>query len=130
MNIDTLIKLIELLKIENKQEGKTENELKSTIKNELIGKYVIIRTYSAGVHAGILSCKEGNEVILTESRRLYRWNTANKGLSLSEVANGGLSKEKTKVCEAVPQQWLEAIEIIPCTDIAAKNIRNFEVYRV
>ena len=121
MNIDTLIKLAELLK--------TDTESKSKITDSLIGKYVIIRTYSAGVHAGVLSMKEGKEVILTEARRLYHWKTMNGGISLSEIANGGLSKEKTKVCEAVSSLWLEAIEIIPCTALAESNIKTFEVYR-
>jgi hypothetical protein len=122
MNIDTLIKLAELLK------GGEETP-KNKITDSLIGKYVIIRTYSAGVHAGILSMKEGKEVILTDARRLWHWNTTNKGISLSEVANTGLAKDGTRVCESVPQLWLEAIEIIPCSPLAESNIKSFEVYR-
>ena len=122
MNIDTLIKLAELLK-------DREETPKNKIADSLIGKYVIIRTYSAGVHAGILSMKEGKEVILTDARRLWRWNTTSKGISLSEVANTGLSKDETRVCETVPKLWLEAIEIIPCSPLAESNIKSFEVYR-
>lgn len=121
MNIETLIKLAELLK--------GEKEETSKVTDTLIGKYVIVRTYSAGVHAGILYLKEGKQVILTEARRLWRWKTTNKGISLSEVANTGLAKEESRVCEAVPQLWLEAIEIIPCSPLAEKNIKLFEVYR-
>jgi len=87
----------------------------------LVGKKVIIRTYSAGVHFGILSEKSGTEVILNNSRRLYYWKTNNGGLSLSEVANAGLSSE-SKVCSPVPLQWLDAIEIIPCSVDAIQNI--------
>lgn len=38
-----------------------------------IGQEVIIRTYSAGVWFGRLKEKAGNEVILTEARRMWRW---------------------------------------------------------
>jgi hypothetical protein len=56
----------------------------------MIGKYVIIRTYSAGVWAGTLAQKAGNEVILSDARRLYYWK-ANEGISLSAVAVYGVS---------------------------------------
>ena len=89
--------------------------------SSLIGKKCIIRTYAAGVHFGELIEKEGKEVILKNSRRLWYWKTANKGISLNEVANSGLAKD-SKVCAAVDLIWLEAVEIIPCTKEAIENI--------
>lgn len=38
--------------------------------------YVIIRTYSAGVHAGYLESRNGKEVTLKNSRRLWYWDGA------------------------------------------------------
>jgi hypothetical protein len=35
------------------------------------GKYVIVRTYSAGVFAGNLQSRDGKEVVLTDARRLW-----------------------------------------------------------
>lgn len=93
-----------------------------------IGKKVIIRTYSAGVHFGELIDKEGKEVILKNARRLWYWKTTNKGISLSEVANSGLAKD-SKVCAAVDAIWLEAVEIIPCTKEAIKNIEGQDEYK-
>lgn len=93
----------------------------------MIGKKVIIRTYSAGVHYGTLIEKEGEEVILENSRRLHYWKTTNKGISLSEVAMTGLASD-SRVCEVLPLLWLKAIEIIPCSEIAQKNIENQNVY--
>jgi hypothetical protein len=87
----------------------------------LTGKKVIVRTQSAGVHYGELSEKSGKEVILKNARRLWYWKTANKGISLSEVANAGVTKD-SKICSPVDFIWLEAIEIIPCTKEAIKNI--------
>ena len=94
----------------------------------LTGKKCIIRTQSAGVHYGELSEKSGKEVILKNARRLWYWKTANSGISLSEVANVGLHKD-SKVCAAVDFIWLEAIEIIPCTKEAIKNIEASNEYK-
>lgn len=94
----------------------------------LIGKKVIVRTYSAGVHFGELAEKEGSEVILKNARRLWYWKTANGGISLSEVANEGLHKD-SKTCAVVELHWLDAIEIIPCSKDAIKNIEGQNVFK-
>lgn len=94
----------------------------------LTGKKVIIRTQSAGVHYGELSEKNGKEVILKNSRRLWYWKTSNKGISLSEVANAGVTKD-SKICAVVDFIWLEAIEIIPCTKEAIKNIEGQDEHK-
>jgi hypothetical protein len=89
----------------------------------MVGTYSIIRTHSAGVWFGKVLQKEGNEIILGEARRLYYWKTANRGISLSEVAIAGLDSS-SKVCAAVEKVWLQPIEIIPCTDVAIENIKS------
>jgi hypothetical protein len=61
-------------------------------------KYVIIRTYSAGVFAGYLESRNGKEVILRQARRLWAWYGA---ASLSELAVHGINepdKCKFPVC--------------------------------
>ena len=96
--------------------------------SSLVGKKVITRTYSAGVHYGELVEKDGKEIILKGARRLWYWKTNNKGISLSEVANEGVHKD-SKVCSPVDLIWLEAIEIIPCTKEAIKNIEAQNEYK-
>jgi len=96
--------------------------------SSLTRKKCIIRTQNAGVHFGELSEKSGKEVILKNARRLWYWKTANGGISLSEVANAGLHKD-SKVCVPVDFIWLEAIEIIPCTKEAIKNIEASNEYK-
>jgi hypothetical protein len=91
--------------------------------SEFVGKYVIIRTYSAGVHFGLLAKKDGKEVVLHDARRLYRFFCL-KGISLSEVAKYGIVQDKSKICEAVNCIWLEAIEILPCSEEAALSIKG------
>ena len=76
-------------------------------------KPVIVRTYSAGVHFGYLRSREGKEVVLVNSRRIWRWGGA---WTLSEIATTGLDVSKSKVAASVSSITLtEAIEIIDCT---------------
>lgn len=85
------------------------------------GKYVVVRTYSAGVHVGVLGQREGRELVLTDARRIWNWQGAN---TLHEVALRGVGKG-SRVSEAVPSVLLtEAIEIIPCTGDAERNLRE------
>ena len=89
--------------------------------NSMIGKQVIIRTYSAGVWFGTLSEKSGNEVIISNARRMWRWFAA-ESISLSAVAIHGIKEDKSQIAEAVPSVWLEAIEIIPCSSQSSDQI--------
>ena len=91
--------------------------------NVMIGKKVIIRTYSAGVWFGLLVQKDGKEVIIENARRMYQW-WCKEGISLSAVAIYGLNISKSKIIEPVPSVWLEAIEIIPCSKVAIKDLEE------
>ena len=90
-----------------------------------IGKEVIIRTYSAGVWFGRLKEKSGNEVLLTEARRMWRW-WAKESISLSGVALYGINQEKSRIAGAIDSVWLQAIEIIPISGKAAESIRTVQ----
>lgn len=89
----------------------------------MMGKDVIVRTYSAGVWFGTLSEKDGNEVILTNARRLYWWHAA-ESITLSAVAKYGLNHKESTIAIPIESVWLEAIEILPCTDIAIASIKE------
>ena len=93
--------------------------------SEMIGKKVIIRTYSAGVWFGTLDQKAKSEVILKDARRMWKWWAA-ESISLSAVSIHGVRPEKSKIAQAVESVWLEAIEIIPCEDKAIKSIEGCE----
>lgn len=90
--------------------------------------YVIVRTYSAGVHAGYLKSRAGKEVELLKSRRFYQWCGSS---TLSQFAQSGTSKpEKCKFPEAVDRLILtEAIEILDVTDTAKKTIDKVIVWK-
>ena len=46
---------------------------KEEVVDEFIGKYCMVRTYSAGVFAGILKKLDGKEAVLTNARRIWFW---------------------------------------------------------
>ncbi len=114
--------------------GDVEYVRKDSITNfepaeELEGlKYVIVRTYSAGVFAGYLKNKEGKEVNLINARRLWMWHGA---ASLSQLAIDGVSKPKECKfpCEVKNIVLTEAIEIIDCSEKARLSIKNVEIWK-
>ena len=89
-----------------------------------VGKFVVVRTYSAGVHAGILVSQNGDIVELRDSRRLWKWKAVS-GVSLSGVATAGIVANESKVEPVLPALTLTgAIEIIPASDAARRSIEN------
>jgi hypothetical protein len=85
----------------------------------MIGKFVIVRTRSAGVHMGTLTESSGTAVLLRDARRLWSWRGA---FTLHEVSLHGCD-ESSRISEAVMEIGLtEAIEVIPCTETARKNL--------
>lgn len=86
-----------------------------------MNKAVLVRTYSAGVHFGYLVSREGKEVALERSRRIWRWYGAN---TLSEIATAGLDIIKSRVGAPVNIVLTEAIEVIDCTPEAVENLES------
>lgn len=91
-------------------------------------RYVIVRTYSAGVFAGVLESRAGKEVRLSNARRLWYWAGA---ASLSQLAVSGTSKPKEcKFPVEVPSVELtEAIEILDVTPEARKSIAEVPIWQ-
>ena len=90
-----------------------------------VGKYVIARCYSAGVHAGEVVSADGENVILKDSRRLWSWK-AKDGVALSGVAQNGL-KSEGKVDTLNPEIALTGVcELIPCSVKARESIDGFK----
>lgn len=87
----------------------------------MIGQYCLVRTYSAGVHAGIVESIQGTQVVLKDATRLWRWvKGKNKSLSLSSVAMHGAGSE-SRIDGPVPAILLtQAVELIPCSEAGRK----------
>ncbi len=92
-------------------------------------RYVLVRTYSAGVHVGFLSKQLGKEVKLINTRRIWYWDGA---ASLSQLALEGVSKpDKCKFSVEIPEiELTEVIEIISVTKEAQININNVPAWKL
>ena len=91
-------------------------------------KYVIVRTYSAGVFAGDLESRNGQEVVLTNARRIWYWKGA---ASLSQLAMEG-TKEPNGCkfpCPVDRVELLQAVEILDVTPNAEKSIKDVPVWK-
>lgn len=90
-------------------------------------KYVIVRTQSAGVFAGYLVSRKGQEVVLEKARRLWYWSGA---ASLSQLAMEGVKfPQNCKFpCEVDRVELLQAVEILDVTPAAQKNIAAVPVW--
>ena len=81
---------------------------------------VIVRSYGAGVFFGTLVAKKGQEVTLTDCRRIWNWKGAN---TCSELALTGLTPQGSRVAQPTPRHVvLEVIEIIDCSDGAVATL--------
>ena len=91
--------------------------------------WYIIRCKDAGVFFGHIKSRDRDEVTLTDVRRIWYWSGA---ASLSQMAMEGVSDpQNCKFTVTVPERTvLGAIEIIPCTEGAAKSIMGVAGWRV
>lgn len=102
-----------------------EIEINGTIYCEKIinkkSEYSVVRTNSAGVFAGIISKREGQEGVVKNARRLWYWSGAASlsELSVKGVRNPGECKFPCPVDEVI---LTEIIEILPMTEEAIESI--------
>ena len=91
-------------------------------------QFYIIRAAKAGVFFGRIKERNGNEITLTECRRIWYWKGA---ASISQLAVEGVSDPRlSKFTVTVPEMTvLGVIEIIPCTDKAVASIQGVPVWR-
>jgi hypothetical protein len=96
-------------------------------KNPVLAPYVIVRGDRSGVFAGELKEEKGQEVTLTNVRRLWYWEGA---ASLSQLSMEGVKyPDKCKFpCEVAEIRIKDAIEVIPCTPKAKHSIKSVAVW--
>lgn len=95
---------------------------------EYLNKKVIVRGDRTGVFYGTLLEKDSREVKLGDCRRLWYWDGA---ASISQIALAGVTRpENCKFTVSVKSLVLtDAIEIIPCTDVAIENIEKVAIWK-
>ena len=93
------------------------------------GDYCIVRTYSAGVFARILTSHEGKNAVVKKARRLWHWEGA---ATLSQLAMEGVKNVTgCKVpCEVAEVRLTEVIEVSPCTDAAVASIASVPIWKL
>jgi len=96
--------------------------------SKFVGHHVIIRSNLSGAHFGTLQAIDGNVVLLTESRRLWRWDAAPHGISLSDVAIHGPVGDRSMVCVEVEMIIIyDVIEVILASDDCARVVAESAV---
>ena len=90
---------------------------------------VIVRGDRSGVFFGNLKERNGQEVTLTDCRRVWYWSGA---ASISQIAAEGVKNpDECKFTMSVSEIIiLDAIEIIPCTKEAIQNINSVKVWKL
>lgn len=108
-----------------------KSKIKITMLKELIGKKVLIRAYSAGVHFGALAdiSENGDIVKLTDTRRVHYWEGA---ASLSQMALEGVKKpSECRFSVVIPENIISGvIERIPLSEAAIVNLESVPVWKV
>lgn len=105
-----------------KEESVRHTNKKGQSVKKVKSEFVLVRTYSAGVHVGRLASQEGRQIVLEVARRVWRWRGAN---TLHELSLHGASEDFTRISEPVPLILLtEVIEVIPCSAEARKNLER------
>ena len=96
--------------------------------SELCEDYHIVRTYSAGVFAGEIVERKGQEVEMINARRLWCWSGA---ASLSQLTMEGVKKpDECKFPQEVARVFLtQAIEILSCTKGAQESIKGVKIWK-
>ena len=86
-------------------------------------KYCIVRTYSAGVFAGYVESRNGQEALIRKSRGLWYWDGA---CGLSQLAvDGTMAPSNCKfTIEVDKRELVQVIEVIECTEKARKSIQG------
>ena len=93
------------------------------------GKYVIVRGDRSGVFAGTLESCEGQKVVLSNVRRLWRWAGATECI---QIAAEGVNKPSecrfTLTADSIT--IMDALEIHPATKAAEANIKAVPVWKM
>lgn len=96
---------------------------------KIVDGFKIVRTYSAGVFAGIVEGRNGREVVMRNARRLWKWSGA---ASLSQLSMEGTSNpDGCKFPCAVDRvELFEVIEILDCTEKAQNSIMGVPIWSI
>ena len=89
----------------------------------------IVRCDRSGVFYGEIEKRDGQDMVMKNARCLWRWYGA---ASLMQLALEGVKEPKScKFTVTVDSlEVLDAIEILPCTDVAVESIEAVKPWKV
>jgi len=89
--------------------------------------YMIVRTYSAGVFAGYLKSRNGQEAEVLKARRIWKWSGA---ASLSQLAMEGTKTPKNCKfpCEVDRVILTNVVELLDVTEKAKDSIDGVKIW--
>jgi hypothetical protein len=92
------------------------------------GKYVIVRADRAGVFFGKLEAKNGQEVTMSDVRKLHYWNGA---AAVEEIAQIGTKKPgDCRFTVSVESMVIDGVcQVIPCTEESYNVIKSVKEWR-
>ena len=105
--------------------GKTNVSKESSIFNDVIGKYVVIRSRNEGINVGYVKALDDTGIIITKARRLYYHKPLDLKMSWYEgVASSGCSDDTRMSNEVEEKYIIEDYSITLCTKEAEDVLRN------
>jgi hypothetical protein len=97
----------------------------SRITDNLIGKYVIVRSRNEGINAGHVEAADETGIVLRNARRLWYHKPAVNTESWYEgVANHGLSADSKISAPVATKAIIEDYSVTLCTDKAQQSIEG------
>jgi hypothetical protein len=120
MQLDDLLKLLTLLK--GSDVHPQEIEKKKSVFEQFLGKYVLVRHHKMGVNVGTLTSYDDTHFILSESRKLWRWQAKNS-IALESVAKEGV-KEGTRATHTVASVIIPHKELCGIITVDDDTIQN------
>ena len=94
-----------------------------------MGEYYIVRSDKAGVFFGRIEERRGDEVTMTDVRKLWYWDGA---CAIEQLAKDGTKKPwNCKFTVTVDSMViLDVIQVIPCTKMVEKSLREVQEWGV
>lgn len=97
--------------------------------SNFIGKYVILRSISAGVFFGILKEINGNTATMSSVRKIhYQVGAA----AVEQLAEDGIKniKESRLTVVVSEMEIMSPVQIIPCTEKSIENLTGIPIWKV
>ena len=124
MNIEdlTLKDIFKLKTLFNNEETK-----QSSILDDAIGRYAIVRSRNEGVNCGKVLQADETGIVLEDARRLYYHKPKDSNTSWYEgISQSGLSSDSKISGTTLKKYIIEDYSITLCTETAEKSLRSHE----